>query len=36
MMMEAVTLSQLHDEDWFSKEGKLMEGVDLDEHAALA
>ena len=34
--MEAVTLSQLHDEDRFSKEDKLMEGADLDEHAALA
>lgn len=36
MRTEAVTLSQLHDEDWFSKEGKLMEGANLGEHAALA
>ena len=34
--MEAVTQSQLHDEDRFFKEDKLMEGADLDEHAALA
>ena len=36
MRTEAVTLSQLHDEDWFSKEGKSMEGANLDEHATMA